>query len=144
MKKFLRVAGWVVAIFLALLLITVASLPTLISCKSVNQFILSRVNRSIPGTVDILDLQASWFDGLRIEGVTYADAHRELYASCRNVLYSHSLFPLLLSPYSLGKVNIEDATIKKESAPEIKIADLTFELDIQKGQTAHAALSCNL
>ena len=82
-------------LLLLLLIIAVAVLPMLASTDWARGKILSKVNESAPGTVEVDDWSVGWFGKLNASGVKYTDENGTLLADVKKVDASYGLFDLI-------------------------------------------------
>jgi hypothetical protein len=91
----------------------VLALPTLISTHPGKKVVLSILNKSLPGTLEIDTLYLSWFQEQEIGGLHYVDKNNELEITCEKLRSDSSLFAILLPPHDVGDL--------RASAPHIKM-----------------------
>ena len=93
---------------LALFIIFLAGItPSIVSIKPVQNWIIERVNASIPGKIAIQELQIGWFRGIHLEGFQLKDPDERIVAECQKLSSNQTLFALLFSPTRLGTIELQ-------------------------------------
>lgn len=150
-KPFLKI---LLSLF-ALLVAFVIFLPMLISISKVNQFILSCVNKHIPGKLYAQEVKVGWTDGLYVRDLVVNDHEGKNVASFKKISCDVSLLSLLHMPEIVGKVEVVSPKIsvleveralgtseKRAQDPELILSDLHFRLDIEPEGKAEIDLTC--
>jgi hypothetical protein len=100
-RGWLRRWWWRLAlILLAVGLLLVAALPTLLSSGPVMAYVLSSVNRTIPGTIAVNDVSLGWFSGMRVQGVSLRDPQGQVVASIKDIDARDASLTRMLSSYT--------------------------------------------
>jgi hypothetical protein len=116
-KKIIRrVIFFVLIIIIALIVAVPVFLPTYISSKTGNQFILDQVNKRIDGKLGFESLSMSWKTGVQIAGLSFRDKAGIVSADIKNIQTHPHYLSLLSQQPNLG------ATIIDQPAIEIKLA----------------------
>jgi hypothetical protein len=68
-----RILRWVSAGAVVIVVIVLLGGPVYLSSEAGRKFIVSRINRSIDGQVELGDLSVGWFKGIRLSDVSFAD-----------------------------------------------------------------------
>ncbi len=111
-KGWLRRWWWRVALAVVLLLLVlVAAAPTLVSSGLGTRLVLSFVNGSIPGTMEIDDLSLGWFSATRVEGLRLRDPDGQVVASVKRIDAGDASLRRVLGAYTKpGVVRIVEPT----------------------------------
>lgn len=94
------------AIFISLLILCAAILPTIISSKWGNDKLIGIVNDQIPGTLSAEKISLSWFGPQELHDVLLKDLQGEPILSLKKGSSQSSLMRLLLNDFSLASVSI--------------------------------------
>ena len=97
---------------LALLVIFVASLPTLLSSSFGKEKLVSTINQSIPGKIHIDGLSLSWLGSQSIQGLSLADPQNSPVLSLENLKIDSSLIKLLTHSVLSGQLAFNQLNAK--------------------------------
>src|SRR5262249_54206830 len=98
---------WVLLALFALLILLVLLAPTIISTSPVRSIVVSRINNSLSGQLDIADWSIGWTSGVTIEGVKLDDAQGKRIAEVSSIRLPISLLGAARGNYDLGDVVID-------------------------------------
>ncbi len=115
--RFRRRALRIVIVLLVLVIGAVVLLPYLVSTQAGKRFVLGQINQRLDGQLEAQTLSMSWFDGLRLSGLTYADASNKV--SIRELSLQPDYLALLRGRVVLGPTVVDgpDAQLQV-SAPK--------------------------
>lgn len=116
MKLFLKIS---LGIILALV-IFVSALPSLISLKSVQPSLISEVNSTIPGHIEIRNYSISWFGGIILEGFQLKDPQGEIVLEFEKFETDTHLLTLLLNRKLAKKAEIKSLNARIIMTPSGK------------------------
>ena len=108
-KKKRRVLRFFLYLFVFLFLL-VALAPTIISTGWGTSFVLSFVNKSIPGSIEVDDLSVGWFSGVSVEGLKIKDPDGKVVIAADMTAPSIKLFPLVTGSRDFGEVTLTATT----------------------------------
>ncbi len=110
--RFRRRALRIVIVLLVLAIAAVVLLPCLISTQAGKRFVLGQINQRLDGQLEAQTLSMSWFNGLRLSGLTYADASNKV--SIRELSLQPDYLALLRGRVILGPTVVDgpDARIQ--------------------------------
>ncbi|MBA3723091.1 MAG: hypothetical protein H0W88_11925 [Parachlamydiaceae bacterium] len=99
-----------IALFTLLVIVAIfiASLPTILSTSWGHRQVISLINRSIPGNVEIHQLDLHWGHGQSIEGFLLKDTEGNLILEFEKFYTEASLWQLIKKSTHLGQTQIED------------------------------------
>ena len=110
-KKKRRWLRWLIAV-VVLLVVLVFIAPYIAASGPVRRWILSSVNSSIRGKVEIGELSLGWFSAPRIGQIVVQDPDGKEVLSVREVRTEKSLLSLVLSPMHFGRVEVQDPNVR--------------------------------
>ncbi len=105
-KKKRRLLKFCVFSFIALIAF-VLMLPTIISSGPGTGFVLSFVNKAIPGRIEIDDLSVGWFSGTRVDGLTIKDPDGKPFIVASLDAPEIKLLSVLRGNLALGTVTVD-------------------------------------
>mgnify|MGYP000122183893 CR=1 FL=1 len=110
--RFRRRALRIVIVLLVLAIAAVVLLPCLISTQAGKRFVLGQINQRLDGQLEAQTLSMSWFNGLRLSGLTYTDASNKV--SIRELSLQPDYLALLRGRVILGPTVVDgpDARIQ--------------------------------
>ncbi|WP_068469447.1 hypothetical protein [Candidatus Protochlamydia phocaeensis] len=109
MRSFLSSRLFLFFFFILLLLgIFVVCLPTLVSTEWGKKQVVSWINRSIPGNVEIRSLKLHWGKGQVIEGILLKDPEGQAVVGIENFSTEATLWQLLRKSTQLGLTHVEE------------------------------------
>lgn len=103
--RFRRRALRIVIVLLVLVIGAVVLLPYLVSTQAGKRFVLGQINQRLDGQLEAQTLSMSWFDGLRLSGLTYADASNKV--SIRELSLQPDYLALLRGRVVLGPTVVD-------------------------------------
>jgi hypothetical protein len=106
-------------IIIVLVVCAVLFLPTFVSSKKGNRFVLDQINKRIDGKLNFESLSMSWKKGIQITGLSFRDKADTLSADIENIQMQPHYLSLLTDVPTFG------ATIIDRPIIEIKIAEQT-------------------
>ncbi|CCB91529.1 putative uncharacterized protein [Waddlia chondrophila 2032/99] len=96
------------ALLVASIVMIVFFLPSILSTNWVKEKLLSSVNRSIKGSVQVEAINLSWFGPQILENVRLLGSDESVVASLRSISSDTSLFSLMFQRSSLGDTQIKE------------------------------------
>jgi hypothetical protein len=103
MKLFFKFLCGIVLVLIVIIL----ALPSIISLKSVHPSLVSELNATIPGHIEVKDYSISWFKGITIYGFQLKDPQGELVLEFQKFETDTHLLTLLLDKKLSKKAEIE-------------------------------------
>lgn len=97
---------WILIVFAVFLVLFFVLMPMIISSEIGKNFIVSKVNESVDGKLDIGDFSVGWFKGIHITDINFSDNSGELSVSAKDI----SAKPKYLALLS-GEISVTDAVI---------------------------------
>jgi len=119
-RRFLKFA----LVCFILLIVFVLLLPTIVSSGPGTNFVLSFVNKSIPGKIEIKDLSVGWFSGTKVEGLTIKDPEGASFIVASVDAPDIALLALVRGNLALGTV-----TVNASQCDIVQYEDGTTNLD---------------
>ncbi len=92
-------------------LVTAALLPGILSSGWAKSLIISQLNRSLPGQIDIADWQLHWTKGIQAAGLTYDHHQAGFNAKVARLSTDKGLLHFIRSTEHLGSIEIKDPKI---------------------------------
>jgi len=135
-RKIITISLSVLGILLLLISIGLFSLPTIISTEWAGNKAKQTVNAKISGTIDFQSLSLSWFNGLKIRGITYEDGGSGIRLRVADITTSKGLLELAKNYRDIGTVTIENPLVYITLKDKRKSAD-TDASDLAKKQNAN-------
>jgi len=114
-------AGLLVAVF-----IIIALLPAILSSDMMKPLVIQKVNRQLPGQLQLESWSVSWFSGIESQGVVYDNRTDGLFAQVSEIKTEKGLLGLIMAGGELGAVEIIDPAVV------FYISDMTEAQDPQK------------
>jgi len=106
-KKLLIAAGAGTGALLGAVLLS----PALLSSDWVRNFVLARLNTSIPGKLSAARCSIGWQQGLDCANVTYVDEKQGIHLDVAGLRGNKGLWPLLTDHIHLGEISISEPTL---------------------------------
>lgn len=108
---FFKVVKWVILASAGIALLIFFGTPLLLSSSGGTRFLLSKINTSVDGQVKMDDLSISWFKGVKLTNLSYADQVGNTSVSVKRVETHPRYFSLLGGKVELGKTVIDSPQI---------------------------------
>ncbi|MHC4478920.1 MAG: YhdP family protein, partial [Planctomycetota bacterium] len=102
---------WVV-VPLVLVAVVVLLVPVLVSSHSGRRLILSKINNSVDGTVDIGDLSMSWWKGVKVSDLSFTDQAGQTSVAVREITSKPHYGSLLFGNLSFGRTDIYEPKVR--------------------------------
>ncbi len=103
---------WSFVVIAALLIVLIFILPTWLSSDSGRRFLLSRINRSVDGTVDIRTLSVGWFKGIQATDVTYNDTTGDASVAVDRITTRPKLIAMLRGDLALDRTILDSPRVQ--------------------------------
>lgn len=123
-RKIIKISLSILGISLLLILIGLFALPTIISTQWVGSKVKQTVNAKIPGTIDFQSLSLSWFNGVKIQDILYADHGAGLRLKISDINTTKGLLELAKNYKDIGTVTIENPVVYVTPKDRPKPADI--------------------
>ncbi len=104
--KIFKIASIIVVFLLVLIVLT----PSLISLPAVTSLIQTKLAASLEADIEINDLKVTWFEGITVTGVSYADKNG-IIVDAQRAYFKVSYMSLLAGIVNVSEGLIENATI---------------------------------
>jgi len=104
--RFFKALKWCFIVFSVLLSLVFVLVPVIISSESGKNFIVSKVNESVDGKLDIGDFSVGWFKGVRLGDLNFSDNSGEISVSVKDISAKPKYVALLS-----GEVSVADAVV---------------------------------
>ncbi len=105
---------WFLVIALGLIVLAAVVLPFVASSSAGRAFLLSRVNRSLDGTLEMEDLSFGWLSGVKIKNLSFADSSGQTHIRVDSIAVRPKLMGLLA-----GNISLADAIVER---PDVRIS----------------------
>jgi hypothetical protein len=124
--RVLKLALVIIVILIALVLLLV---PVLVSSGKGRQIILAKINSSIAGETDFVDLSMGWLKGIKVSDFSFNDNAGQISVQVREIATKPSYGSLLTGNLSLGQtlidkpkvqINLKDLKAQKSKSPSTK------------------------
>ena len=125
MKKS-RVVLIVTAGLLVVALIIIGLLPAIVSSDMMKPFVIQKLNRQLPGQLQLESWSVGWFGGIKSLGIVYDNRTDGLLARVSEIKTEKGLLGLMLAGGELGAVEINDPTVV------FSLSDMAESRDSQK------------
>jgi hypothetical protein len=105
----------ILAVLILIIAITVSAvlfLPTYVSSKKGNQFILGQINKRIDGKVNFESLSMSWKKGIEISGLSFHDTAGNVSANIKKIQTQPHYLSLLSDVPNIGETTVDQPTIE--------------------------------
>ncbi|MBN1764779.1 MAG: hypothetical protein JW860_05940 [Sedimentisphaerales bacterium] len=113
-----RKVKWVLIGIVVVMVGVVFLLPVLVSSESGSKAVLARINKSITGKADFLDLSMSWWKGIRITDFRFEDETGEILVKVKQIDTRPAYASILFGDLIFGETVIDTPEI------EINLKDL--------------------
>ncbi len=97
---------WGLIVFAVVLVLAVVLVPVIVSSESGKNFIVSKVNQSVDGKLDIGSFSVGWFKGLHLGDLNFSDNSGEISISVKDISAKPKYGALLA-----GEVSVSDAVV---------------------------------
>lgn len=108
MNKAIKIICWMLGVFLLVILLAFAFLPTWVSSEYGQKKIVNWMNQNLDGHLSVANVSLSWFGGQKIEHFCLKDKKNETIFSFKTFETETSLFYLLFGGRSLNTTFLED------------------------------------
>lgn len=159
----LKIAVWLLAGLLVLLVLLVLAAPTVLSSTGVRALLLSRINRTVDGHVGVDNLSVGWFSGIKLTNLSFESPDGATQVKVGHIETQPRYASLLGGRVDLGKTVIDspylylklpvesarhpDKTGQTEPAPSQKTAIVlpvhSIDLEVHDGQAVIEVLDTN-
>ncbi|PCI91372.1 hypothetical protein COB11_08475, partial [Candidatus Aerophobetes bacterium] len=103
---------YLVLIIVVLFLVGAFCIPTFLSSTSGKNFIQNSLSKKLSGSVEIENIEFSWFDSQKITGLDYESHDRSISFSFEELTIEESLFSLLTGSRSKALTNLKEPVLK--------------------------------
>jgi hypothetical protein len=113
-RKKSRLRKWIIRILVLIILgvlILFFAIPLYLSSNTGRDFIVSRINRSIDGQVQMGDFSIGWFKGIRLEDFHFADNAGTTKVDVKTISTKPSYGSLLRGSLTLGKTLVDQPQV---------------------------------
>ncbi len=107
----------IIAVVVLLLVVTVLILPSILSTRSGEHFILSKINDSVPGQVKFADLSVGWFSGVKVSDIHFKDLSGLTSVTVRQLTAEPHYLSLLSGTMAFGKTVVDDLNVDIQLPP---------------------------
>jgi len=128
-KRLLKLALALIVILIVLVLFAV---PAFISSKKARRIILAKINSSVAGKADFVDLSMGWFKGIKVEDFSFNDNAGQVSVRIKEIATKPHYGSLLTGNLSFGQTLIDKPNV------EINLKDLKAQKSVSPGQTVPA------
>jgi len=126
-------------------LITLATLPTILSAPPVNQYLLGWFNHKGAATIEAEDMNFSWLGSQIFKNVSYRDESKSILLTAKEIEIQNSFLKFLMYGEHTFQGKIQGLTVHKGEAAKLEInnlsTDFEFTANIQKGQIPQIKLN---
>ena len=86
-------------------------IPVYLSSAGGREFVISRINSSIDGRVDMGDLSVGWFKGVRLTDFRFEDSAKTTFVTVKEISTKPYYFSLLFGRMAFGKTLIDNPDV---------------------------------
>ena len=108
----LKIIIVVVVLLIAILIAGPLLLPSYLSSKSGNKFILEQANKRLEGNLNFESLSMSWGKGIEISGLTFKDKEGNISADIKNIQAQPHYLSLLSQQANMGTTVLDQPIIE--------------------------------
>ena len=114
---------------ITILIVLVLLIPTLVSSAKARRMILAKINGSIPGKTDFVDLSMGWLKGIKVSDFSFNDNTGQISVQVREIATKPHYGSLLTGNLSFGQtlidkpnvqINLKDLQEQKTKSPGSK------------------------
>lgn len=140
-----RALKWILISIAIIIIVVIVIVPVYLSSESGKQLVLSRINSSIDGKVDMKTLSVGWFKGIRLTGLTFLNTAGTTSVNVKQISAKPRLPGLLWGNFALNKTVVDkpEIVINLEEQPQVAVRDKTEEkvkVEAEEGGLALAML----
>ena len=103
--------AYLITLVIVFILLTIASLPTILSTQAGKNFAVNLINKSIPGKVEVKSWNLYWINGQEIEGLKVWDLEGKEVFSINYAHVQHSLWGIFWNPGNIQDMQAQDSFI---------------------------------
>jgi len=107
----IKLGKWILIALLVIVLLLFFTIPAFLSSERGRNFIISRINSSVDGKVDIGSFSFGWFKGLRVTDFTFTDNHGKALVNVKEIFTRPVYTSLVFGQMALGKTVIKQPEI---------------------------------
>lgn len=111
-RLWLKIIIIALVVLIAILIAGPLLLPSYLSSKSGNKFILAQANKHLEGNLNFESLSMSWGSGIEISGLTFKDKAGNITADIKNIKTQPHYLSLLSSEPDIGTTTIDQPIIE--------------------------------
>ena len=108
-RRLLKLA---LALIVILILLVLFAVPAFISSSKCRRIILAKINNSVGGKADFVDLSMGWFKGIRVEDFSFNDDAGQLSVRVREIATKPHYGSLLTGNLSFGQTLIDKPNVQ--------------------------------
>lgn len=131
-----RFFKWGIIVFSVLLVLFFVLVPVIISSESGKNFIVSKVNASVDGKLDIGDFSVGWFKGIHVSDLNFSDNAGQMSISVKDIFAKPKYVALLGGVISVADAVVDSPkvviNIKDEAKKSKPISTSTAKKDTSK------------
>jgi hypothetical protein len=135
-REILTVTKWIFILSAGLVLLIFFGVPLFLSSSGGTRFLLSKINSSVDGRVQMDDFSMGWIKGVKLTNLTYADSAGNTSVTVGRIQTQPKYMSLLGGKVKLGKTVVEQPQVYMKIPAKLK--NPTKQNDIGEAKTPSA------